>query len=230
LSRRGRKRKHGSREANGRLRRGTILQRDLVVERQKLRGIFAVALPQGATDPRARYELGRANMLRLIGDDEFEAGLALKKDWFYLYPQKTAPSCLGNLVPSQLEEVTRLPLPEDCGMPQKRCGQCETCAQIKAKERVDAAERLARAASQGGWLMLKAIVLNNQMPDWCDMRKGRLDWDWVRHERMRQGTRRAFAALLRVYRQGIEPGYVVDCLREAVEGYNLRLARLFPTQ
>lgn len=227
MARRGRKRREGPREPNGRAQRGP--QNDPVVAAIRQRRIVATEFAWAAKDSRSDFALGLANIQRLVGDDEYLAALDLARDWRMLYPQAAAPSCLGNIAPSDPDAGDVLPMvrDEDCGTPDKRCGVCATCIRLRARERSRLAESRACAASLHGWVLLKRLALYDEPGEWHDMERARGTGEWAASETALKSVRRALRALVTVYNHRVEPGVTAETVRDAWDAFQARrVARL----
>jgi hypothetical protein len=196
MAKRGRPRKPGARFPSGDLKpvedRGTS-------ELQQRR-IAALETASAALDPRTSFTWGILYARRLIATHHYLAGLSLARDWHALYPHRTPPACLGNLVPVG-EGTIAIPTEESC-VPDdqgKLCGRCQACFARRAKERVDEAEKEAERVSPRGWMMLTCALLFDQPPDFTDIARDRLPAEWDQDGRDHDSFLRAAEAIRTVY-------------------------------
>jgi hypothetical protein len=208
------KRKSGDRYASGKLKALPQPHSDHGTDELQMRRITILESDAAALDPRTSFVWGILYARRLIVTHHYLAGLSLARDWHILYPHKTPPACLGNLIPIG-EGTIAVPV-EDACVPDTQgrlCGRCQACCSRRAKERYDEAEEAAQARSPRGWLMLKAALLFDAPPDFTDIDRRRapsgteydvrdrrrLSEDWDRDERDHRALLNACEAILDTY-------------------------------
>lgn len=174
-------RKDGARQPCGKLRPVPMAEEPPagIAERR----VLALELAGAPLQPMASYALGLARLRKLCSEAEYLAALKFARDAFVLFPTKTPPACLGNLLPAG-EATIALPKSDSFA--------------AKAEVRYAKAEALRREDA-GAWRELVNLVLYDHPPRWLDTARARPQSAWAADERGLAQFRHAAQHLAVIY-------------------------------